>query len=36
MANYELPAPDLMQCMGDVATNWRSFKEAYTDHATAT
>ena len=35
-ATYQLPAPDQMQCTGDVATNWRSFKEAYIDYATAT
>ena len=35
MATYQLPSPDPMQCAGDVATNWRSFKEAYTDYATA-
>ena len=35
MATYQLPSPDPMQCTGDVATNWRSFKEAYTDYATA-
>ena len=35
MVTYQLPAPDPMQCTGDVATNWKSFKEAYTDYATA-
>lgn len=35
MATYQLPAPDPMLCTGDVATNWKSFKEAYTDYATA-
>ena len=35
MATYQLPAPDPMQCKGDVVTNWKSFKEVYTDYATA-
>lgn len=36
MANYHLPVPEPMQCTGDVATNWSSFKEAYIDYAMAT
>ena len=36
MATYQLPVPDPMQCTGDVANNWKSFKEAYTDYATTT
>jgi len=36
MANCQLPPPDAMICMGNVATNWRIFKEAYNDFATAT
>jgi len=36
MATYELPPPEAMLCTGDVATNWKVFKEAYEDYATAT
>ena len=36
MANYQLPAPEPMVCTGDAVTNWKIFKEAYTDYVTAT
>ena len=36
MATYQLPPPDPMVCTGDVAMNWKVFKEAYEDYATAT
>lgn len=36
MATYQLPVPDPMQCTGDVATNWKSFKEMYTNYVTMT
>ena len=36
MANYHLPPPEPMVCMGDVATNWRTFTEAFADYSTAT
>ena len=36
MATYYLPPPEPMVCTGDVATNWKVFKEAFTDYATAT
>ena len=36
MANYHLPPPEPMVCTGDVATNWRTFTEAFTDYSTAT
>ena len=36
MANCQLPPPDVMVCTGSVAENWKIFKEAYNDFATAT
>lgn len=36
MANCQLPPPDAMVCTGNVAANWKVFKEAYSDFATAT
>ena len=36
MASCQLPPPDAMVCTGSVATNWKIFKEAYNDFATAT
>ena len=36
MANCQLPPPDAIVCTGNVATNWKIFKEAYNDFATAT
>lgn len=36
MANCQLPPPDAMVCAGNTAANWRVFKEAFTDFATAT
>jgi len=36
MANCQLPPSDAMICMQNVAVNWRVFKEAYNDFATAT
>ena len=35
VANYQLPPPKAMICTGDVATNWKVFKEAYEDYAHA-
>ena len=36
MASHQLPTPEQMQCTGDVATNWKVFREAYSDYAVAT
>ena len=36
MAAYQLPPPDPMNCNGDVATNWKVFRDAYQDYAIAT
>lgn len=36
MTTYNLPAPEPMVCTGDASTNWKIFKEAYTDYAIAT
>ena len=36
MAGQQLPVPEPMQCTGDLATNWKVFREAYTDYAMAT
>ena len=36
MANCQLPPQDAMVCTGNTAANWRVFKEAYNDFATAT
>lgn len=36
MGTYQLPVLDPMHCTGDVATNQKSFKEAYTDYVTVT
>ena len=36
MANCQLPPPDPMVCAGNVAANWKAFKEAFSDFATAT
>ena len=35
-AGQQLPVPEPMQCTGDVATNWKVFREAYADYAMAT
>ena len=35
MAAYQLPPPDPMNCNGDVATNWKVFRDAYEDYAIA-
>ena len=35
MAAYQLPPPDRMNCNGDVATNWKVFRDAYEDYAVA-
>ena len=35
MANCQLSPPDAMVCTGNAAANWRVFKEAYTNFATA-
>ena len=36
MATYQLPPPAPMDCNGDVATNWKVFRDAYEDYAMAT
>ena len=36
MANCQLPPADAMVCTGNVAANWKVFKEAYNDFATVT
>lgn len=36
MATYQIPAPEPMNCNGDVANNWKSFHEAYEDYLIAT
>lgn len=36
MAAYQIPPPEPMVCSGNVAQNWKSFKEAYEDYVTAT
>ena len=36
MANYHLLPPEPMVCTGDVATNCRTFMEAFADYSTAT
>ena len=36
MVTYQFPPPEAMICTGDVATNWKVFKEVYEDYATAT
>ena len=35
MAAYQILPPDPMNCNGDVATNWKVFRDAYEDYATA-
>jgi len=35
MAAYQLPPPDPMNCNGDVATNWKVFRDAYEDYVIA-
>lgn len=35
MAAYHLPPPEPMNCHGDVATNWKVFRDAYEDYAVA-
>ena len=36
MATYHLPPPEPMVCMGDVASNWKIFTEAFADYSIAT
>ena len=36
MATYNLPGPEPMICTGDVATNWKLFREAFDDYSIAT
>ena len=36
MATYQIPSPDQMNCNGDVATNWKTFRESYEDYVVAT
>ena len=33
MALYPIPPPELVNCSGDVASNWKVFREAYKDYA---
>ena len=35
MAAYQLPPPEPMNCHGDVATNWKIFRDTYEDYAIA-
>ena len=35
MALFQLPPPDPMKCSGDLAQNWKIFREAFTDYAMA-
>ncbi|EDO27538.1 predicted protein [Nematostella vectensis] len=36
MATYQIPAPEGMNCNGDVSSNWKIFREAYEDYLIAT
>ena len=36
MATYQIPAPEHMNCNGDVPTNWKIFREAYENYLIAT
>ena len=36
MATYQIPAPEQMNCSGDLPTNWKIFREAYEDYVVAT
>ena len=36
MATYQIPAPEHINCNGDVSTNWKIFREAYKDYLIAT
>ena len=36
MATYQIPAPEQMNCSGDLPTNWKIFREAYEDYLVAT
>ena len=36
MATYQIPAPERMNCNGDISTNWKTFREAYHDYLIAT
>lgn len=36
MVLFKLPPPDPMKCSGNLAHNWKIFREAFTDYATAT
>ena len=36
MVNCQLPPPDPMVCAGNLSENWKAFKEAFNDFATAT
>ena len=36
MATYQIPSPDQMNCNGDIATNWKTFRESYEDYIVAT
>ena len=36
MATYQIPSPDQMNCNGDIAINWKTFRESYDDYIVAT
>ena len=36
MATYQIPSPDQVNCNGDIATNWKTFRESYEDYIVAT
>ena len=36
MATYQIPAPEQMNCSGDLPTNWKILREAYEDYLVAT
>ena len=36
MATYQIPLPDQMNCNGDIATNWKMFRESYEHYIVAT
>ena len=36
IATYQIPSPDEMNCNGDIATNWKTFRESYEDYVVTT
>ena len=36
MATYQIPAPEQMNCIGDVSNNWKNFREGYEDYLVTT